>query len=129
MKHSSLVPHKRPGSSRRQAVRLLASLAVALPLSGFVARAPAQTLRQFPADARFGEFEIVRYPDATIDGQALRLAAGAQIRDTRNMIVLPASMSGRHLALYRLDPTGQLSRVWLLTPDEVAAAKARPSAR
>ena len=55
------------------------------------------------------------------------VAAGAQIRDARNMIALPATVSGRHPALYRLDPTGQLSRVWLLAPGEIEAARARPT--
>jgi hypothetical protein len=129
MKRSSPAPHRRPGSSRRKSLIRIATLALAPAMLGFTPAARAQSLRLIPAEARFGEFELVRYPEATIDGKAMRLAAGAQIRDARNMIALPATVSGKHPALYRLDPDGQLSRVWLLAPDEIEAAKARPTDR
>ena len=133
MKRSFPVLHRRPGSSRRLSLIRIATLVVAptvlATVLGFSPGARAQPLRQIPSDARFGEFELVSYPDATIDGQAIRLGAGAQIRDARNMIVLPSTVSGRHPALYRLDPNGQLWRVWLLAPEEIEAAKARPTGR
>jgi hypothetical protein len=136
MKRSTPVLHRLPASSRRHALIRIASLALAASLPASIPAARAQGtgaqapgLRLIPADARYGEFELVAYPEATIDGKAMRLAAGAQIRDARNMIALPATVSGRHPALYRIDPTGQLSRVWLLAPEEIEAARARPTAR
>ena len=136
MKRSTPVPHRHIASSRRSSLIRIATLALAVGLSAPMSAARAQgpgaqstSLRQIPADARYGEFELVAYPEAAIDGKAMRLAAGAQIRDARNMIALPSTVSGRHPALYRLDPTGQLSRVWLLAPDEIEAAKARPDGK
>lgn len=146
MKRSTPVLHRRPALPRRSALIRIAALASSSGLPALMQPAlaqgppalaqgpsaqapgtPAQGLRHIPADARYGEFEILAYPEATIDGKAVRLAAGAQIRDARNMIALPATVSGRHPALYRLDPSGQLSRVWLLAPGEIEAARARPT--
>ena len=141
MKRSTPVLHRRPALPRRSALIRIAALASSAGLPALMPPAlaqgptalaqapgiPAQGLRQIPADARYGEFEILAYPEATIDGKAVRLAAGAQIRDARNMIALPSTVSGRHPALYRLDPSGQLSRVWLLAPGEIEAARARPT--
>ena len=146
MKRSTPVLHRRPALPRRSALIRIAALASSSGLLALMQPAlalgppalaqgpsaqapgiPAQGLRQIPADARYGEFEILAYPEATIDGKAVRLAAGAQIRDARNMIALPSTVSGRHPALYRLDPSGQLSRVWLLAPGEIEAARARPT--
>ncbi len=110
------------GSHRRRILAWIAGFAL---LPAFGLHAEAQSLRQLPADALFGEFELIRYPEAAIDGKAVQLAAGAQIRDSRNLIVLPATIDGRHAALYRLDPSGQLWRVWMLAPEEIEAAKAR----
>lgn len=134
MKRSTPVLHRRPALPRRSALIRIAALALSSGLPALMQPAlaqapgiPAQGLRQIPADARYGEFEILAYPEATIDGKAVRLAAGTQIRDARNMIALPSTVSGRHPALYRLDPSGQLSRVWLLAPGEIEAAQARPT--
>lgn len=134
MKRSTPVLHRRPALPRRSALIRIAALALSSGLPALMQPAlaqapgiPAQGLRQIPADARYGEFEILAYPEATIDGKAVRLAAGTQIRDARNMIALPSTVSGRHPALYRLDPSGQLSRVWLLAPGEIEAARARPT--
>ncbi|TXL68479.1 hypothetical protein [Zeimonas arvi] len=134
MKRSTPVLHRCPAPPRRSALIRIAALALAPGLPALIPAALAQApgtpvpgLRQIPADARYGEFEILAYPEATIDGKTVRLAAGAQIRDARNMIALPSTVSGRHPALYRLDPSGQLSRVWLLAPGEIEAARARPT--
>ncbi|MCM5570279.1 hypothetical protein M6I34_07145 [Burkholderiaceae bacterium FT117] len=117
-----------PDISRRQSLRI-ALTAGTVAVLGSAGSALAQGLRPIPADARFGQFSVLQYPEASIDGKTLRLAAGAQIRDARNMIVMPASLSGSHPALYQLDPAGQLSRVWLLAPEELEAAKARSSSK
>jgi hypothetical protein len=98
--------------------------AIALSAAGIVSPASAQIQRPFPADSRLGVFEITAYPEAAIDGKPVRLAAGAQIRNRSNLIVLPTTVVGPQAVRYRLDPSGQLSRVWVLTPAEIEAAKA-----
>jgi len=54
----------------------------------------------------------------------MQLAAGAVIRDQQNLIIVPVTIPRRGAwAAYKLDRDGQIFRVWLLTPDELA----RPS--
>ncbi|MCZ2413577.1 MAG: hypothetical protein LC136_04870 [Burkholderiales bacterium] len=91
--------------------------------------APAQGTRSFPEAARPGRFAMRIFPEATLDGEPVRLGAGARIFDQRNMIVMPASLSGSFDALVERDPAGNVSRVWLLTPEELLAAQAREQAR
>ncbi len=84
---------------------------------------------QLPADARFGELKGLAYPVARIGKDSLRLAPGARIYNTQNLIVMPASVTGTGPVLYTLDIQGDVAQLWLLTPEEAAAAKKRSSAR
>ncbi|OJX07437.1 MAG: hypothetical protein BGO72_08240 [Burkholderiales bacterium 70-64] len=116
-------PVRRP--ARRAALRaVLAAAGVA-----WAAASPAQVVRAFPEAAKLGRFEMRIFPEAALDGQAVRLGAGARIYDARNMIVMPASLSGVFDALVERDPSGQIGRVWLLTPAELEAAQARQRER
>ncbi len=116
------LPHLPPQScTRRSALLALAAgpLALATP------RAFAQIVRTFPEKARPGRLEMRIFPDAVLDGEAVRLAAGARIHDAQNRIVMPASLSGTHDVLVEDDASGQIGRVWILTPDEREAARER----
>ena len=85
----------------------------------------AQT-RQIPADAQRGWLRHVQETGIAIDDKPLQLSPGATIRNQQNMIVVPASLPGSGaLAEYQLDPSGQVSRAWLLTPEEAAREKPR----
>ena len=56
-----------------------------------------------------------------MDGKPMRLAAGATIRNRQNLIVVPVSIPREGAwADYILDRDGQIFRVWLLTPGELA---------
>ena len=79
----------------------------------------AQT-RQIPDIAKRGHISHVRGPIVEIDGQQMRLSAGAQIRSGSNLIIMPASLPPGALVKYVLDATGQIHRIWLLTPTEAA---------
>lgn len=113
-----------PCRARRRALGAVAAVALAWSLP-----APAQGTRSFPEAARPGRFAMRIFPEATLDGEPVRLGAGARIFDQRNMIVMPASLSGSFDALVERDPAGNVSRVWLLTPEELQAAQAREQAR
>ena len=77
-----------------------------------------------PQDSRRGYIRHVQEMAVTVDDKAMQLAAGAIIRDRRNLIIVPMSIPrGGAWADYVLDRDGQVLRVWLLTPDELA----RPS--
>jgi hypothetical protein len=81
----------------------------------------AQVQRNFPPNALRGALVIGDPPEATLNGEAARLAPGARIRDADNMIVMSAKLSGaRFLVNYTVDLTGLVKEVWILTPAEAA---------
>ena len=86
-------------------------LSVTAPLAG------AQ-LRSIPKDARAGEIRHLQGTVVEIDGAQQRLAPGAQIRDASNRIILPIAIPSGTLAKYLVDASGQVHRVWILTPEE-----------
>ena len=82
---------------------------------------PAQAqLRTIPADAKRATMSHVEGMTVEIDGKRVLLAAGAQIRDGRNMIVVPAAVPRGVLVKYQLDMQGLIARVWILSPQEAA---------
>lgn len=93
---------------------LLAAL-LALPLA-----AQAQW-RAIPAAAKRAELHHLEGMAVSINGTAVLLPAGAQIRDARNLIVVPSAIVGTVLARVLVDAQGQVTRVWILSPEEAAA--------
>src|SRR5665647_2792170 len=84
-------------------------------------------MRQIPADTPRGWLRHVQETAIAIDDKPLQLAPGAAIRNQQNMIVVPVSLPGEGaLAEYQLDASGQVARVWLLTPEEAAREKPKP---
>jgi hypothetical protein len=84
--------------------------------------------RLIPEAARRGLIRHVQSQVISIDGNPAYLSPGANIRDTRNLIIVPTAMPpDGALADYLLDVNGQVHRVWLLTPEE--AAVPRPAVR
>jgi len=76
------------------------------------------------ADARTGVIRHVEAMAVTVDGKAMQLAAGAQVRDQQNLIIVPMSIPRNGaVADYTLNAQGQIFRVWLLTPAETAQRK------
>ncbi len=102
--------------------------AAGLPLAAAAPRiAVAQLARPFPASAVLGRLEMRVFPEAALDGKPVRLTAGARIHDAENRIVMPATLSGTFDVLVETDSAGQVTRAWILTADELAAAKKRPA--
>ena len=97
-------------------------LGMALVFAGLAAQAQLRTL---PADAKRGTLTHVQGMTVNIGGQAMQLSAGAQVRDTNNMIVLPAAIPAGVLVKYQLDAQGQVHRAWMLTPQEAAQPDAK----
>jgi hypothetical protein len=94
--------------------------ALVLPLS-----AMAQ-VRQIPDDAKRGSIVPIQGAAVEIDGQPMRLSAGAQTRGQNNLIIMPMSLPPGALVKYTLDGTGQIHRVWVLTAEEAAAPDKKP---
>jgi hypothetical protein len=82
---------------------------------------PAQAqLRSIPADAKRGTLSHVQGMTMSLDGRQAELAAGAQMRDADNRIVLPTAFPAGALVKYQVGQDGKLTRVWILTPQEAA---------
>jgi hypothetical protein len=96
-------------------------LAIAVLLACAAGATQAQPfLRTIPEDAKRGTMSHVQGMTVTIDGKQVDLAAGAQIRDGRNLIVLPAALPPNILVRYQLDADGKVRRAWILSPQEAA---------
>ena len=88
-------------------------------LIAIAAGAGAQ-LRTIPADAKRATMSHVQGMTVELDGKRTDLAAGAQIRDVENRIVLPTTLPAGVLVKYILDVHGQVWRIWILSPQEAA---------
>lgn len=83
--------------------------------------AAAQNLRNFTAQALRGELEMAQPPNVKLNGDSARLAPGARIRGTNNMLLMSATLTGQELVVnYTLDLQGQILDVWVLTDAERA---------
>ena len=76
--------------------------------------------RAIPADAKRGVMSHVQGMTVELNGKRVELAAGAQIRDGRNMIVVPTAVPPGVLVKYLPDAQGQVARIWILSPQEAA---------
>jgi len=85
----------------------------------FVASAAAQ-LRTIPSSAERGVMTHLSGMLVSLNGKRVQLAAGAQIRDTSNRIILPSGLPADARVKYTLDVQGQVHRVWILSPAEAA---------
>lgn len=95
--------------------RFLVSIVLALVLA-----TPALADRIFPQDAKRGEITGHQYPSVSISGKVFRMAPGARIYDQSNRTILPVALPDSGKVLYLTDMNGQLSKLWLLTPEEQA---------
>lgn len=94
----------------------LAAAALAVP-----ALACAQFTRTLPTDSLRGEVTFGQPPEVLLNGQPMRLAPGARIRDAQNMLALSGTLMGqKHKVNYTVDSYGLLFNVWILRADELA---------
>ena len=83
----------------------------------------SQLVRNFPVNSKLGNLTAVSFPIFTINGAQYPMGAGGQIRGIDNLIILPSVANYIGIIRYQLDVTGNLHRVWILTPNEVKAAE------
>lgn len=87
---------------------------------------PAAMMRMFPEGTALGTLGgPPEMGQAVIDGQVLLASPGLQVRDEMNMIVFPSMVGHEVPVRYQLDPFGNVWRIWLLSPAEVAAFNSR----
>jgi len=85
-----------------------------------ISTAAMAQLRTIPKGAEVGVIRHLESMVVEIDGKPRQLAAGAQIRDADNRIVVPMSLLEKSQARYLLDGTGMVRRVWILSEREKA---------
>lgn len=75
--------------------------------------------RNFPAAALRGEIAFGQPPEVLLNGRPARLAPGARIRGTNNMLVMSGALLGKKAVVhYTVDPLGLVQDVWILTDAE-----------
>jgi hypothetical protein len=97
-------------------IRLVCAALLALA----AASAAQAQLRTIPDEARRARLTHLQGMTVQIDGKQAQLAMGAQIRDGNNRIVVPSAVPPGVLVKYMPDLQGQVSRIWILTPQEAA---------
>ena len=75
--------------------------------------------RNIPEQAKGGAMTHLQDMFVTINGVAVRLAPGAQIRDQDNRLIVPTAVPAGSQVRYLLDQEGLVRQVWILTPEEV----------
>ncbi|MFZ3128587.1 MAG: hypothetical protein WA136_11290 [Rhodoferax sp.] len=108
---------------RRTAAHAALCLSLAAGLASLCAPALAQqqllTIRPFPATALRGTLQVTNPPDVLLDGKAARLAPGARIRGTNNMLVMSGAIVGESVLVnYVREPLGLIHDVWILNAAE-----------
>ena len=90
--------------------------------------APAAAQRVIPQDAQRAVLRVVSDMVVDLNGEQRVLAPGVLIRDPMNMLMLPGALPPRQplLVRVRFDPDGTVRHVWILTPEEIAAAEREP---
>lgn len=95
----------------------------AIAASLFSAAVPAQSLRQLPADVVVATMVANGGSIVLLDDQRVRLSPAAQVRGANNLIIVPASLYGTHAVAVKQDFQGMVHRIWILSPDELAALR------
>lgn len=103
-------------------LRLLAGLLVCLAVEPSVLAAD----RPLPDIGLLALWQASSLPQMIIDGQPVRLTAGAQIRDQKNLIVQPSAVPAVDVhILYKATQARQIERIWILTDAEYLRILAR----
>ncbi|MFN7086715.1 MAG: hypothetical protein ACK4N4_08820 [Burkholderiales bacterium] len=100
---------------RKAIAAAMVSLAMAMPLH-------AQIQRPLPANGKLGQLggQLHPLPLVEIDREVLRLAPGGVIMDRNNRTIVHGHLPPHAEVLYVLDPRGEISRIIILTPEELA---------
>lgn len=80
----------------------------------------AQAPRKFTAQTLRGELVVTNPPEVLLNRQPARLAPGARIRGTDNLLVMSGALVGRSAVVnYTFDNAGNLRDVWILNAAEL----------
>ena len=86
----------------------------------FAATSHAQLPRQLPANGKLGELIGPQlYPLVQINNKVLRLAPGGRIINEENRTIMHSYLPQQAYVFYVEDINGDVSRLYLLRPDEL----------
>ena len=89
-------------------------------VAAFTATSHAQLPRQLPANGKLGELTGPQpYPLVQIDSKILRLAPGGRIINEQNLTIVHSYLPRQAHVFYVEDMNGDISRIYLLRPDEL----------
>ncbi len=111
-----------PASSIASAI--VSSIITAIMESPTTPTEPVQTalMRPYPSGTATGKLAgPPEMGNVIISDKTLPAAPGLQIRNEMNMIVIPTMIGTNVPVRYQMDGMGNVWRIWLLTPAEVAA--------
>ncbi|MBN8442267.1 MAG: hypothetical protein J0M28_11310 [Thauera sp.] len=77
--------------------------------------------RMIPPEAKKVVMDFAGNGAVAVGDKAMKLSPGAQIRDAENRLMLQGAVRGEYRVRAIVDINGQVSRVWILTPQEIAA--------
>lgn len=101
---------------------------VAAAALAFVVASPvlAQVPRLLPANGKVGHVgQAQQFPLVEIDRKVLRIAPGGVIVDQNNRFIVHSALPANSDVLYVLDARGDVSRIILLTANELAQQTAK----
>src|SRR5215470_6871069 len=96
-------------------MQLLRAVISLLCIVSAVAHAQA---RNIPEQAKDGQISHLQDMMVSINGVAVRLAPGVQIRDRDNRLIVPTAVPPGSPVKYVVDQDGFVRQVWILTPEE-----------
>ncbi len=117
--------HDGPRKALRLGLQALGAMVLTLLVA--LATAPAQAqIRPIPANAKVATLKLGVFPDAVLNGKALKLGPGTRIYNQNNTIVVPSTMLGvTTVVAYVTGSLGEVVSVWILTDAEVEQIRAR----
>lgn len=87
----------------------------------------AQSGRSFPPQAQRAVLQVTQAPDLLLNGKPARLAPGARIRASNDLLVLSGTLTGQTLLVnVVLESGGLVKEVWILNPEEAGQPTAKP---
>jgi len=88
-------------------------------LAGLLWMPAAAIARDFPQDAKRATLQWHHYPQYRIGSTTYRLTTGGRIYNEQNLVIMPVSLQAQKAeVMYRTDTKGELTTIWLLTPEE-----------
>ena len=87
----------------------------------------AQMARPLPANGKLGDLASGQnaFPLVQIGGKVVRLSPGALIFDENNRTIVHAALPERASVLYVQEASGDVSRIYILRPEELELVKRR----